>query len=376
MYQHATLYLARPLDLAGLSELLAGRAEVAVRPDRFAELVGGGITVVASSMPVAEIGQHLDGLRGYLRARCVVTSADLPRRVDEVRQVLGLVIDPGFRHGDEVWRWLTAMARAGAGMIFLAGAFLDDRSQPLAGPPGLTLVTSGEPDVSPRQPPTAERVRRRAWALAAVAERGFLEAGDGEVAGPRLDRMRRWIELSGIRTELEPAERALIDSAVGAAHARQVIDATWRSEGLLVLAWALGAVALPSHEEPCDFAAVASAVGFLADDPTTISGELRADEELDRIRRRHLALHWRVREHRLNVRPVDLVKLSQSSFLGGFDLFGVAVVERDLAVGGQAITRADPDRLRSVTSIALERHHASNWLRGDDPIYSLVTTPT
>ena len=374
MYQHATLYLTRALDVGEVGEVLAGRAEVRIRPDRFGEVRGDGVVVVASTMAVAELGEHLDGLRGYVRARCAVVSPDFIRRVDDVRQVLGLVIEPGFRHGDQVWRWLAALARAGAGLIFLGGAFLDDRSQPLAAPPGLQLLTAGVADGG-GSPPAADQVRRRAWALAAVAERGLIEtaADDGE---GRIERLRRWVELSGFRTELAADERALIDAAPGAIPGRQVVDAIWRSEGLAVLAWALGGIDLPPHDQPVDVAAVAAAIGFLAEPRVADEATLRPPDELDRLRRRQLAIHWRLRQHRLAPAAVDLVRLSQADFLGGFDLFGVALAERDLAIGGVPISRADPERIRAATSIALERHHASNWLRGDDADYGAIATPT
>ena len=376
MYQHATLYLTRALDVGEVGEVLAGQAEVGIRPDRFGELRGAGVVVVATTMAVVEIGPHLDGLRGYVRARCAVVSPDFLQRVDDVRQVLGLVIEPGFRHGDEVWRWLTALARAGAGLIFLGGAFLDDRSQPLAAPPGLQLVTVAMADEAGAAAPDAARVRRRAWALAAVAERGLIETAAADDGEARLARLRRWVDLSGIRTELTAAERALIDAAPGALPGRQVVDAIWRSEGLAVLAWALGAIDLPAHDEPADVAAVAAAIGLLAEPVAAAPATLRAPAELERLRRRQLAIHWRLRQHRLAPAAVDLVRLAQADFLGGFDLFGVALAERDLAIGGEPITRADPERIRAAMSIARERHHASNWLRGDDADYAAIATPT
>ncbi len=149
MYQHATLYLTSPLDGAGVAAALAGAAVVTARPDRFVELRGDGVTVVATAMPAAELVDHLVGLRGYVAAACAVMSPDLAGVVDGTRQVLGLAIEPGFRHGDPVWRWLAALASAGAGMIFLAGAFFDPRGQPLAAPPGLELRSSAGADADP-----------------------------------------------------------------------------------------------------------------------------------------------------------------------------------------------------------------------------------
>ena len=382
MYQHATLYLTRPIDARGARAVLGDAAEVVgevvADSERFAALRGDGVEVRVSAMPAADIAAHLDGLRGYVQARCAVLTPELARRVDETRQVLGLVIEPGFRHGDAVWQWLGALARAGSGMIFLAGAFLDDRSRPLAAPPGLQLETTRGGEARPRTPPDAARVLRRAWALAAVAERGFLEAGARPDAEGALRRMRAWSDVSDLRTELEPEERALLAAPLGSLHRQQVADATWRSEAVAVLAWALGKADLPAHDEQAEMEPLAAALGFtpLVPDAAVPTPALRAADELARAERRLLAIHWRVRELQVSPGPVDFVRFSQEAWFGAFDLFGIAVAERDLAVGGEPISRADEALVRITSSIAAERHHAIAWLCGDDPLYSAVVTST
>ncbi len=382
MYQHATLYLTRPIDARTARAVLGDAArivsEVVADSERLVGLRGGGVELRLSAMPAAEIPSHLDGLRGYVQARCAVLTPELASKVDETRQVLGLVIEPGFRHGDAVWQWLGALARAGSGMIFLAGAFLDDRSRPLAAPPGLQLETTRGPEARPRTPPDAARVLRRAWALAAVAERGFLEAGARADVERAFGRLRTWLDLSGTRTELEPEERALVEAPLGSLHRQQVVDATWRNEGVAVLAWALGLAELPAHDEQADSEPLAAALGFtpLAPDVPTPSPSLRPADELARAERRLLAIHWRVRELQVSPGPVDFVRFSQEAWFGAFDLFGIAVAERDLAVGGAPIVEADEAVVRITASIAAERHQAIAWVCGDDPRYSAVVTST
>ncbi|HUQ03505.1 MAG TPA: DUF4272 domain-containing protein [Kofleriaceae bacterium] len=381
MYQHATLYLTRPIDVAGVRGVLGDAVEVLADEDRLTALRGDGAEVRVSLMPAVEIAAHLEGLRGYVQARCAVLTPELAARVDDTRQVLGLVIEPGFRHGDGVWHWLAALARAGSGMIFLAGAFLDERSRPLAAPPGLALETTRGGDERRRTPPDGERILRRAWALAAVAERGFLEAGARPDADGALARLRAWIDVSGTRTELEPEERAAVDAPLGSLDRQQVVDCTWRSEGVAVLAWALGLADLPAHDEQADMETLATVLGFppLAADAAgapTPTPARRPAEELERAERRLLAIHWRVRELQVAPGPVDFVRFSQEAWFGAFDLFGIAVADRDLAVGGAPIARADDALLRITSSIAAERHHAIAWVCGDDPLYSAVVTST
>ena len=380
MYAHATLYLTRPLDVDAAREVLRGAAEVAPLAGGFAELRGPGAVARLSVMPAGEVGVHLDGLRGYVRARCQVMSPGFAGKVDATRQVLGVVAEPGFRHGDAVWRWLAILARAGAGMVFLAGGFLDDRSRPLAAPPGLQLATTraGSDAGGDGARPAPDRVLRRAWALAAVALRGFIDTGGRHDAAGELQRLRAWIDLSGTRTELEPAERVLIDAPLGTLDRDQVADATWQCEGALVLAWALGRCDLPGHDEEADSVAVLQALGVELDGGWTPPPPpvLRPPAELDRVARRLLGVHWRLRQLRHEPGPVDFVKFSQDSWFGGFDVFGIAIAERDLAIDGAPITRADDARVAIAASIALERHRAINWLGGDDPVYSAVDTST
>lgn len=378
MYQHATLYLTRPLDVAGARDVLGANVEVVADANRLVALRGGGAEVRVSLMPAAEIAGHLDGLRGYVQARCAVLTPELAGRVDETRQVLGLVIEPGFRHGDMVWHWLAALARAGSGMIFLAGAFLDERSRPLAAPPGLSLETTRGRDQRTRTAPDAARVLRRTWALASVAERGFIEAAARPDSDGALFRLRAWIDLSGTRTELEPEERALVDAPLGSLHRQQIVDATWRSEGVAVLAWALGLAELPAHDEQADTETLAAAIGFvpLAPEARAPTPILRPADELERAERRLVGIHWRVRELQVSPGPVDFVRFSQDAWFGDFDLFGIPVMDRDLAVGGAPISRADDDLVRITSSIAAERHQAIAWVCGDDSVYSAVVTST
>jgi hypothetical protein len=145
-----------------------------------------------------------------------------------------------------------------------------------------------------------------------------------------------------------------------------------------VLAWALGLADLPAHDEQADMEALAAAIGFtpFAPDAATPLPRLRRADELARAERRLLAIHWRVRELQVSPAPVDFVRFSQEAWFGDFDLFGIAVADRDLAVGGAPIARADDDLVRITSSIAAERHQAIAWVLGDDPLYSAVVTST
>jgi len=59
-----------------------------------------------------------------------------------------------------------------------------------------------------------------------------------------------------------------------------------------------------------------------------------------------------------------------------FDINGIPVAERDLAVRNVPISRADDNAIRLCQSIAAVRHLAINWLTGQSYLYSDVDTST
>src|SRR5437899_1154786 len=90
-------------------------------------------------------------------------------------------------------------------------------------------------------PPSADRVAARALVLAAVSRRGLIEnEKDADELQAELVRKRivNWLEKIEVSNELESIETALLATPVGELDRRATIDATWRSEGLAVLAWA------------------------------------------------------------------------------------------------------------------------------------------
>ncbi len=300
-------------------------------------------------------------MRGYVEQSCTVHHDSFHERVDAVVQVLGCV----FEVDDvaDLDRVLFALAGAGRAFLFDGASFLSHERTLLAGP--------GEAQL---EPPDAARVLRRAWALAAVAMRAYLEDPRARDAEARIRELRAWIGAVRLDDEHEPDEVALVDAPRGTLTPEQQANGSWRSEGVMVLAWALGAGALPDHETQGDPFDAARELGFLGPTPSRVA--LRPAEEIDREARRSLAIHWRLREASLRRKPVDFERFSRESWFGGFDLGDIPLAEGDLAIGGVPITRADELQVQICSSIAMERHHAFNWLLGTASVYSEVDTPT
>ncbi|HEX7375600.1 MAG TPA: DUF4272 domain-containing protein [Pirellulales bacterium] len=229
-------------------------------------------------------------------------------------------------------------------------------------------------------PPPPERVARRALALAAVTSRALLEQDDPNeswVADYHRDTLA-WIDEIGIADELEPDEWKVLQRPAGTLDERAQINATWRLEGLVVLAWALRRFDMPPYDELVNPQELIRSLGFpdaaeareLLQAPT-----LRASDEVEVMRKQLLGLHWRVRNFGLRPRAMDFLAFSKNCWFGQFDITPFRLIGNDLALGPDAISDAPEELVELVSSCAMERHQAINWLV-EGGIYSETDTST
>ena len=176
--------------------------------------------------------------------------------------------------------------------------------------------------------------------------------------------------------ELEPSEAALLAAAFGTSPQQDLVDASWRSEALSVLTWALQRAELPSHDQQVDPAVVASALGFLEDHTVLEAPALRPTPELENYSNAAFTIHWRLREFSLKPRALDFAEFCQTAWFGPLSLDGVRLVEGDLAIGKLPISRAAERDVRTAMSIAQERHQAANWLLDATSPFSETDTST
>jgi hypothetical protein len=244
----------------------------------------------------------------------------------------------------------------------------------------LSDVENEDADEYETVPPTADRVARRAMALAAVTNRGLLENEAGNLDDPESirGRIETWIHQAEIADELEPDEWEVIQRPIGTLDLQSVLNATWRLEGLGVLLWALGRCELPPYDQLVEPADLYAAVRLFDDEAGQLAHEaqLRSEEELQEMAEHLLMFHWRMRDFSLRPQATDFVELSQGCWFGTFDITKFRIVDRDLAIGEQAIADAPPDEVQRVHSTAMERHLAINWLLGFSEVYSQTDTST
>ena len=362
---------------------------------------------------------QMDGMRGYFRrfpeSERKAAAVALPTTF---RYALAAIVDPELSDGpDPRFDVITAVARHLDGVLFLPTALLDAEGRVLFGAggeatedpgavwprviatvpvPAAGAAEGGEGDEAEDDgdddepdPPTAERVARRALALVAVTVRAHNEA---EAHGTEADGLHRelldWVREAGIEDELEgphplrPAradERSIVACPPGELEARAQTDASWRTEGLAVLAWALGLCDLPAHDQPAEVFTLWEALGDLDADRARAllaSPALRPREEIAALRRRLFALHWRLRDFTLSPRRMDFAGFARTAWFGPLDVTGLPLAEGDLAIRGVSIDQADPGLVRAVASAAQERHQAVNWLYKGPARYSEADVST
>jgi hypothetical protein len=325
-----------------------------------------GVTARISRMPDDEMGAHLQALQAYVRRRGAGEGAAI--RVLGTRSVFGIVVEPAVDDGGQVMGLVAGLTSVTDGLCLLAGDLVE--------PGGRGLFSDG-PLV-----PDAARVARRALVLLAVAFRGLLEQDAGKADHAEAEAMRgrlaAWLRACSAVDEAEPAELAFVDTPIGAADEREVIDRVWLGEGAQVLLWALGQRELPPHDQQEHPYEVARDVGVLGDEPSFVlaAPTLRDARRIDQMRRRLLGIHWRLVEQGVSPGRVDFRELSDTAWFGGFDLAGITLSDDDLALAGVPVYVAPPPALSRARSIAMERHRAVNWLIGAHPRYSRVPTPT
>jgi hypothetical protein len=159
--------------------------------------------------------------------------------------------------------------------------------------------------------------------------------------------------------------RAALARLPGEGHDAAVVDAVWRGEALGTLLWALQLAELPAYDQPFD----PQAVGAIDPD----DGELRDGEDVELERDSARLWHWRARTTDLQAagklalppRYATFDQLIAATAMRGYEQ-GVlpAPLRGDFRAYGKVYRHLAPGQQAEAHSIALERHHALNWLCG------------
>ncbi len=149
-----------------------------------------------------------------------------------------------------------------------------------------------------------------------------------------------------------------------------VVDAIWRGEALGTLLWALQLLELPAYDQPFDAQQVAAVV----EDPAQLGeADLRDGEEIELERDSAKLWHWRARTTSLQAagalelpeRYATFDQLIAATAMRGYEQ-GVlpSPMRGDFRAYGKVYRHLSPEQHAEAHSIAVERHHALNWLCG------------
>jgi hypothetical protein len=362
---------------------------------------------------------QMNGMRGYFshfpetdrKARALL----LPTTF---KFSLGLLFDPDYDpDGDARLDIVYAVTELLDGVLFTPSSFRDARGRVLYGAGGedeedaeaawprviaevniadAPRAPTSEPDQT--QPPAPARVARRALALTAVTARAILEQGsvnlglDAPGWNPitwvrhlmsgqqrQHQNLLAWIQLLGIDDEFEPDEWEALQRPPGRLDQTQQINSTWRLEGLGVLAWALGRFTLPTHDQLVECHSLWRSLGILdvaACKGMLVQPTLRPRGEIESLRKRLFALHWRLTDFFVQPKVIDFAEFARTAWFGPLDISGFPLQGGDLAIGGARIDEASPEALGDARSIAHERHLAANWLLEGPERYSEASANT
>jgi len=156
-----------------------------------------------------------------------------------------------------------------------------------------------------------------------------------------------------------------------------VVDGIWRGEALGTLLWSLHLLELPPYDRPFDTDEVVAA--------NPAAGELRDADELELERDAARLWHWRARTSELQASGALELPARYSSFdqliaataMRGHDEGLLpAPIRGDFRAYGKVYRHLTPEQQAEAHSIAVERHHALNWLAGEGTSWADVPLDT
>jgi hypothetical protein len=156
-----------------------------------------------------------------------------------------------------------------------------------------------------------------------------------------------------------------------------VVDAVWRGEALGTLLWALQLAELPAYDTPFDAHELV--------DAGLDEAKLRDAEEIELEQESARLWHWRARTTLLQAagkvelpeRYASFDQLIAATAMRGFEQGLLpAPMRGDFRAYGKVYRHLEPAQHAEAHSIAVERHHALNWLLGEGASWEDVPLDT
>jgi hypothetical protein len=220
-------------------------------------------------------------------------------------------------------------------------------------------------------------VADRALVLGAVCRRAFLETGGDDLAaddpeGERFD-LAAWLHAEGLDMATTATERHLLHARVGRLPTAAASEASWRSEALVALGWALHLLdEMPPYDAVADPTAVLEAVPtpWLTTAGWRRDARLRPEAAIATERERAELWSWRSRTADLaRVAPDDERVALNAAVRDVADeghILGLLPPphRNDFPAHGRPYRSLTADEVADLGTVAEERLRALNWLCG------------
>lgn len=225
----------------------------------------------------------------------------------------------------------------------------------------------------PQQLRTPESIYRRALALAYLTCRALIDADPNPRARQMAEKIMFFIDGVGLASALLPHEMRLLKAPFGTLSEEECAATSWLSEGMMVLAWAIGMAELPKPGEKCHPGPASIRLGmFQAGTGERLAqANLRDPMEIETKSLTYLALNWRI--GRFVANPAEKVNFAarlkdpESPHLLVDE---VELVDGDMAIDGLPLSQVPHERAGEVFFIVRERFNAFKWLQGFAPHYA------
>jgi hypothetical protein len=246
-------------------------------------------------------------------------------------------------------------------------------------------------------PPDARSVARRALVLGALVERSVVEAAMPQLpakeraaalaaGSTRSAETAKWLTREHLDAAVSAEERRLLKKPFGTWSAQERIDASWRSEALVSLAWALRIVdRLPAWDTQVAAGDLVVSLPLMhVTDAFVSKATLRPVAEIRGARDLAELWHWRARTTQLikSKQPVTLPpgytleKVVAQSAAAAEAKGAFKAVDHDFPAHGKAYSRLSDSEWSELMSVARERQYGLNWLCGYAGDWDQVPTDT
>jgi|GEM_PF-220918 len=200
----------------------------------------------------------------------------------------------------------------------------------------------------------------------------------------QVHQLNDWMQSQLVTECLSGEEKSLLSIGPGNWDRQMRLDGNWRVESLGVLYWAMNAFdAMPPFDTAFDKDRITEFLPLTAAKRIALTQRtLRNPNDLGRMQEVVKLWHWRLNtrrlidEGRIDRQLPQLKVVIENAHELLCHLTGIRTGHDDFWVFNKPFNQLSPLEMHLLTSITIERHHAINWLCGQNPNWDEIRTDT